>query len=83
MNKLKFWLEQTMMISFAIYLGIVIEGVVYLIFKGEALSTFCLSWYQLISVILTGALCSLLTLFLLSDYEEPGSVSLSRSLSTP
>ena len=72
MNKLKFWLEQTMMISFAIYLGIVIEGVVYLIFKGEALSTFSLSWYQLISVILTGALCSLLTLFLLSDYEGAG-----------
>ncbi|MBO4604020.1 MAG: DUF3021 family protein, partial [Clostridiales bacterium] len=36
------------------------------------LSTFSLSWYQLISVILTGALCSLLTLFLLSDYEGAG-----------
>ena len=29
MNKMKLWLEQTMTISFAIFVGIMLEGVVY------------------------------------------------------
>ena len=71
MNKLKLWLEQTMTISFAIYVGIIIEGLVYAL-KGDALSTFNLSWLQLVSVILTGAVCSLPTVFwLVSDTDIP------------
>ncbi len=66
MNKLKLWLEQTMMISFAIFLGIIIEGLVYS-FMGDNLSDFNLTWLQLVSVILTGAVCSLPTLFWLTD----------------
>ena len=66
MNKLKLWLEQTMMISFAIFVGIIIEGLVYS-FMGDNLSDFNLTWLQLVSVILTGAVCSLPTLFWLTD----------------
>ena len=62
MNKLKLWLEQTMMISFAIFVGIIIEGLVYS-FMGDNLADFNLTWLQLVSVILTGAVCSLPTLF--------------------
>ena len=71
MNKLKLWLEQTMTISFAIYVGIIIEGLVYAM-KGDALTSFNLSWLQLVSVILTGAVCSLPTIFwLVSDTDIP------------
>ena len=71
MNKLKIWLEQTMTISFAIYVGIIIEGLVYAM-KGDALASFNLSWLQLVSVILTGAVCSLPTVFwLVSDTDIP------------
>ena len=71
MNKLKLWLEQTMTISFAIYVGIIIEGLVYAM-KGDALVSFNLSWLQLVSVILTGAVCSLPTIFwLVSDTDIP------------
>ena len=71
MNKLKLWLEQTMTISFAIYVGIIIEGLVYAM-KGDALASFNLSWLQLVSVILTGAVCSLPTIFwLVSDTDIP------------
>ena len=66
MNKLKLWLEQTMMISFAIFVGIIIEGLVYA-FMGDNLADFNLTWLQLVSVILTGAVCSLPTLFWLTD----------------
>lgn len=66
MNKLKLWLEQTMMISFAIFVGIIIEGLVYS-FMGDNLADFNLTWLQLVSVILTGAVCSLPTLFWLTD----------------
>lgn len=71
MNRFKLWLEQTMMISFAIYVGIIIEGVVYSLFLGEPLASFSLSWLQLTSVILTGALCSLPTIFWLADTDIP------------
>ena len=66
MNKLKLWLEQTMIISFAIFVGIIIEGLVYS-FMGDNLADFNLTWLQLVSVILTGAVCSLPTLFWLTD----------------
>ena len=60
-----------MTISFAIYVGIIIEGLVYAM-KGDALTSFNLSWLQLVSVILTGAVCSLPTIFwLVSDTDIP------------
>jgi hypothetical protein len=60
-----------MTISFAIYVGIIIEGLVYAM-KGDALASFNLSWLQLVSVILTGAVCSLPTIFwLVSDTDIP------------
>ena len=71
MNRLKFWLEQTMTISFAIFVGIILEGVVYQIFKGESLASFSLSWLQLLSVVLTGAVCSVPTVIWLSDNDIP------------
>ena len=71
MNKLKLWLEQTMMISFAIFVGIVIEGLVYRVFYKDPLASFNLSWLQLVSVILTGAVCSLPTVFWLTDTDIP------------
>ncbi len=71
MNKFKLWLEQTMTISFAIYVGIIIEGLVYAM-KGDALTSFNLSWLQLVSVIITGAVCSLPTIFwLVTDNDLP------------
>ena len=70
MNRLKFWLEQTMTISFAIYVGIIIEGLVYAM-MGDPLTSFNLTWQQLVSVILTGALCSLPTVFWLADTDIP------------
>ena len=70
MNRLKFWLEQTMTISFAIYVGIIIEGLVYAM-MGDPLTSFNLTWLQLVSVILTGALCSLPTVFWLADTDIP------------
>lgn len=71
MIKLKLWLEQTMTISFAIYVGIIIEGLVYAM-KGDALTSFNLSWLQLVSVIITGAVCSLPTIFwLVTDNDLP------------
>ena len=70
MNKFKLWLEQTMTISFAIFVGIIIEGLIYAL-KGDALSAFNLSWLQLVSVILTGAVCSLPTIFWLTDTDIP------------
>ena len=71
MNTLKLWLEQTMTISFAIYVGIIIEGLVYAM-KGDALTSFNLSWLQLVSVIITGAVCSLPTIFwLVTDNDLP------------
>lgn len=71
MNRLKFWLEQTMTISFAILVGIILEGVVYLIFRGESLAQFSLSWIQLLSIVLTGAVCSVPTVIWLSDNDIP------------
>lgn len=71
MNRLKFWLEQTMTISFAILVGIILEGVVYLIFRGQSLEQFSLSWIQLLSIVLTGAVCSVPTVIWLSDYDIP------------
>lgn len=71
MNRLKFWLEQTMTISFAILVGIILEGVVYLIFRGESLEQFSLSWVQLLSIVVTGAVCSVPTVIWLSDNDIP------------
>ena len=71
MNKLKFWLEQTMMISFAILVGIILEGVVYCVFGGDPLSEFKLSWFQLLSIVLTGAVCSVPTVIWLTASEFP------------
>ena len=71
MNKLKFWLEQTMMISFAILVGIILEGVVYCVFGGDPLSEFKLSWFQLLSIVLTGAVCSVPTVIWLTDTDMP------------
>ena len=60
-----------MTISFAIYVGIIIEGLVYAM-KGDALTSFNLSWLQLVSVIITGAVCSLPTIFwLVTDNDLP------------
>ena len=70
MNRIKLWLEQTMMISFAILVGIILEGLVYS-FSGDALSAFNLSWMQLLSIVLTGAVCSLPTIFWLTDLDLP------------
>ncbi len=70
MNRFKLWLEQTMTISFAIYVGIIVEGLVYAM-MGDPLTSFNLTWLQLVSVILTGALCSLPTLFWLADTDIP------------
>ncbi len=71
MNKFKLWLEQTMMISFAILVGIIIEGLIYCIFGGDPLSEFKLSWIQLLSVVLTGAVCSVPTVIWLTDTDIP------------
>lgn len=71
MNKLKIWLEQTMMISFAILVGIICEGVFYSIFMGYELSSFNLSWLQLLSIVLTGAVCSFPTVIWLTDLDIP------------
>lgn len=71
MNKFKLWLEQTMMISFAILVGIIIEGLIYCIFGGDPLSEFKLSWIQLLSVVLTGAVCSVPTVIWLTDTDMP------------
>ena len=71
MNKFKLWLEQTMMISFAILVGIIVEGLIYCIFGGDPLSEFKLSWIQLLSVVLTGAVCSVPTVIWLTDTDIP------------
>ncbi len=54
-----------MMISFAILVGIILEGVVYLIVDNDPLSEMSLDWYQLLSIVLTGAVCSLFSVILL------------------
>lgn len=69
MSRLKIWLDQTMMISFAILVGIILEGLVYCIIDGAPLASFSLSWLQLLSVVLTGALCSIPTVFWLKNLE--------------
>ena len=71
MNRFKLWLEQTMMISLAILVGIIIEGLVYCVFGGDPLSEFKLSWIQLLSVVLTGAVCSVPTVIWLTDTDMP------------
>lgn len=71
MNRFKLWLEQTMMISFAILVGIIVEGLIYCIFGGDPLSEFKLSWIQLLSVVLTGAVCSVPTVIWLTDTDMP------------
>ncbi|MBR6484898.1 MAG: DUF3021 family protein [Clostridiales bacterium] len=68
---MKLWFEQTMTISFAIFVGIIIEGLVYCVFFGEDLAMFSLSWMQLLSVILTGTLCSVLTVIFLIGPDIP------------
>lgn len=73
MSKLKLWFVQTMMISFAILVGIIIEGVIYSVFMGEDLASFNLSWLQLLSVVLTGAFCSIPTLIWHTDNDLPKS----------
>ena len=68
MNKFKLWLEQTMMISFAILVGIIIEGACYSLF-GSPVYEFQMTWLQLVSIVLTGAVCSLPTIIWLADSE--------------
>ena len=58
-----------MMISFAILVGIILEGVVYCVFGGDPLSEFKLSWFQLLSIVLTGAVCSVPTVIWLTASE--------------
>ena len=60
-----------MMISFAILVGIIIEGLIYCVFGGDPLSEFKLSWIQLLSVVLTGAVCSVPTVIWLTDTDMP------------
>lgn len=67
MNKVKLWLEQWIMVSFAILAGIVLEGVVYALMDGDDLGAFSLNWYQMLSVILTGMICGIPTVLLLED----------------
>lgn len=69
MSKLKIWLEQTMMISFAILAGIVIEGVVFYFIDGDSLDAFAMNWYQLLAVVLTGAVCALPSFIWFSEKE--------------
>ena len=69
MNKFKLWLEQTMMISFAILVGIIIEGLVYSVFGGDPLAEFKLGWFQLLSIVLTGAVCSVPTILWLANSD--------------
>lgn len=65
MDKLRLWFLQTMMISFAILCGIVLEGLVFLVIHQDPLSSVVLNGYQLLSIVLTGALCSVVTVLLL------------------
>ncbi len=65
MDKLRLWFLQTMMISFAILCGIVLEGLVFLIIHQDPLSSVVLNGYQLLSIVLTGAICSVVTVLLL------------------
>lgn len=60
-----------MTISFAVLVGIVIEGLIYCLFGGDPLSEFKLSWFQLLSVVLTGAVCSVPTVIWLTDFDVP------------
>lgn len=60
-----------MTISFAILVGIVIEGLIYCLFGGDPLDEFKLSWIQLLSVVLTGAVCSVPTVIWLTDFDVP------------
>lgn len=71
MNKFKLWLEQTMMISFAILVGIIIEGFCYTVFGGDHLYEFKMDWLQMVSIVLTGAVCSLPTVIWLMDTDMP------------
>lgn len=71
MNKMKLWLEQTMMISFAILIGIIIEGLFFTLFSGDPLYEFKMDWLQMVSIVLTGAVCSLPTVLWLADTELP------------
>ena len=71
MNKFKLWLEQTMMISFAILVGIIIEGFCYTAFGGDPLYEFKMDWLQMVSIVLTGAVCSLPTVIWLMDTDMP------------
>ena len=56
-----------MTISFAVLVGIVI----YCLFGGDPLDEFKLSWIQLLSVVLTGAVCSVPTVIWLTDFDVP------------
>lgn len=60
-----------MTISFAVLVGIVIEGLIYCLFGGDPLDEFKLSWIQLLSVVLTGAVCSVPTVIWLTDFDVP------------
>lgn len=65
MNKLKIVLQQAMMISFGILLGISAEAVYYRCVCDDI----TLKWYHPISIVLAGFLCSMPTLILLCDAE--------------
>ena len=60
-----------MMISFAILVGIIIEGLGYTVFGGDPLYEFKMDWLQMVSIVLTGAVCSLPTVIWLMDTDMP------------
>lgn len=64
MEKIKFIFQQTMMISFGILVGISFQGICY----GEDI---CFQWYHPLSILLTGIVCSVPTLFLWGGEELP------------
>lgn len=64
MEKIKFLFQQTMMISFGILVGISFQGVCY----GERIN---FEWYHPLSILITGVVCSVPTLFLWGGEELP------------
>lgn len=64
MDKLKFLVQQAMIISFGILIGVSIEGLAY---REEIQFT----WYHPLSILIAGVFCSLPTLFLWTEKELP------------
>ncbi len=66
-NKIKLLLLQTMMISFAILFLIVVQGALFHLIFGTPLNSFSLDWTQLLSILLSGAVCSVPTVIFLDE----------------